>query len=86
MHPKPPPPLPDRERAELARQGAKAAARGDPSNANPMDQPQNTPGTTGESPKTWRQRHDAWQAGHSVQSTSQDRHETPPGEQPDEQD
>ena len=65
-------PLPSRERAELARQGAKAAARGDPPAANPMRQPQNATAATGEPLENWQQRHDAWQEGHKLQFNAAD--------------
>ena len=61
-------PLPPLERAELARQGAKAAARGDSVSSNPMRRPQNAPDVTGESGESWRARCDAWRAGHEQQS------------------
>ena len=60
-------PLSDQERAELRRQGAKAAARGDPPSLNPLHQPQNRPAATGESQDTWCDRSDAWQQGHEAQ-------------------
>jgi hypothetical protein len=64
--------LADAERAELQRQGAKAAARGDKSSANPMHQPPNMPTATGESTDIWQQRQEAWQRGHDVESRTQD--------------
>jgi len=64
--------LADAERAELQRQGAKAAARGDDADANPLRRRSNAPGRTGESQGSWLERHDAWQQGHDAQS---DRHE-----------
>ncbi|HET9643709.1 MAG TPA: CrpP-related protein [Burkholderiaceae bacterium] len=60
--------LPVGERAELQRQGAKAAARGEPPARNPLQRPQNLPKATGESQQTWSQRSDAWQQGHDAQS------------------
>lgn len=60
------------ERAELSRQGAKAAARGDVAATNPMGSTQNAPDVTGESQERWAQRSDAWLAGHDVQSASAD--------------
>jgi hypothetical protein len=56
------------ERAELQRQGAKAAARGESSDANPLHEPQNRPSATGESVAQWSKRRAAWQQGHDVQS------------------
>ncbi|WP_312028379.1 CrpP-related protein [Aquabacterium sp. J223] len=58
----------DRERAELERQGAKAAARGDAPKTNPMLEPQNTASVTGEPQGQWEARHDAWQEGFDAQS------------------
>ena len=55
------------ERAELERQGAKAAARGEEAGSNPMLQPLNLPGATGESQQEWGQRYDAWRAGYERQ-------------------
>jgi hypothetical protein len=63
-------PLAPRERAELSRQGAKAAARGDLASSNPMGHPHNDPLATGESQATWTERHDAWLAGHELQATT----------------
>jgi hypothetical protein len=60
------------ERAELQRQGAKAAARGDQPSSNPMNEPPNLPHTTGEPAGTWRQRREAWQQGHDFQSRTGD--------------
>lgn len=57
----------DGEHAELQRQGAKAAARGEPSAANPMLAPINQPPATGESQVVWSGRRDAWAQGHGVQ-------------------
>ena len=61
-------PLAGAERAELQRQGAKAAARGDSADANPLRRKPNAPARTGESPDSWLERHDAWQQGHDAQS------------------
>lgn len=61
-------PLPPQEQTELHRQGAKAAVRGDEATTNPMDQARNAPASTGESPQTWSQRRDAWQAGYEAQT------------------
>jgi hypothetical protein len=57
-----------REKAELSRQGAKSAARGDTPAVNPMDEVENTPPATGESVEEWRDRREAWQAGYDQQS------------------
>jgi hypothetical protein len=67
-----PPALPrsDQELAELRRQGAKAAARGDSAKVNPMNRPQNRPAATGESEEVWADRSDAWQEGHKTQRRS----------------
>lgn len=61
-------PLPQPERAELQRQGAKAAARGENAASNPLHEPQNLPEATGESADTWHLRQEAWRQGHDVQS------------------
>lgn len=61
-------PLSDAERSELRRQGAKAAARGETRDANPLSQPRNQPLATGESAQLWRQRSEAWKQGHEAQS------------------
>ncbi|WAC71018.1 hypothetical protein OU995_15530 [Roseateles sp. SL47] len=55
------------ERAELQRQGAKAAARGDGSAENPMDDRSNQPATTGETDGLWQERKNAWNSGHEAQ-------------------
>jgi hypothetical protein len=73
----PPPPatraaeLPTRERAELQRQGAKAAARGDGAASNPLQKPENHPAATGESQEAWDGRQKAWQQGHDAQAQVQ---------------
>lgn len=56
------------ERAELQRQGAKSAARGEDLAANPMLDPVNRPGATGESDVVWSDRRDAWDRGHGAQT------------------
>ena len=56
------------ERAELWRQGAKAAARGEPVDTNPLSESRNKPPATGESADTWVQRSDAWEQGHDAQT------------------
>ena len=60
-----PQPLPGPERAELQRQGR--GTRGKAS-ANPMHEPQNLPTATGESPKAWEQRQEAWRQGHDAEN------------------
>ncbi len=55
------------EHAELQRQGAKAAARGEAQAANPMLETVNQPGATGESERVWSDRRDAWDRGHDSQ-------------------
>lgn len=55
------------EHAELERQGAKAAARGDVSGSNPMLRALNMPPLTGESQQEWKRRYDAWRAGYERQ-------------------
>ncbi|WP_305777741.1 CrpP-related protein [Roseateles chitosanitabidus] len=78
--------LPSAERAELQRQGAKAAARGDETSENPMTHPSNLPTSTGESRGLWQKRKDAWQSGHDAQSKADDKAEpfTPNGSAKDE--
>ena len=51
------------ERAELNRQGAKAAARGEGAGSNPLRQTVNRPRTTGETPAMWLLRLQAWKSG-----------------------
>lgn len=81
--PAPEPRLSDAERGELQRQGAKAAARGEPAGANPLGQPRNQPPATGESADRWAQRNDAWEKGHEAQSATRHNAEppAPPGNQ-----
>ena len=55
------------EHAELQRQGAKAAARGEARATNPMLDSINQPDATGESEKMWSGRRDAWESGHTSQ-------------------
>lgn len=55
------------ERAELRRQGAKAAARGEPSESNPLLESINRPQATGESQAVWGNRRDAWEQGRAAQ-------------------
>jgi len=58
------------ELAELHRQGAKAAARGDARTTNPMSVAVNQPDATGESNTVWTGRRDAWDRGHTSQLAS----------------
>jgi hypothetical protein len=55
------------EQAELERQGAKAAVRGEDAGSNPFLRPLNMPLATGESQQAWRLRYDAWRAGYEQQ-------------------
>ncbi|HEY8878959.1 MAG TPA: serine protease [Roseateles sp.] len=55
------------EHAELQRQGAKAAARGEAQASNPMLERVNKPGATGETEQVWSDRRDAWDRGHDAQ-------------------
>jgi hypothetical protein len=55
------------EHAELKRQGAKAAARGDSLQSNPMFDVINQPDATGESERVWSGRRDAWKQGYTAQ-------------------
>jgi hypothetical protein len=61
-------PLGNAQRAELHRQGAKAAARGDDRKSNPFGNDENAPEHTGESHEDWAERREAWDQGHDVQS------------------
>ena len=65
------------ERAELWRQGAKAAARGEPTDTNPLSKPRNKPPATGESDDKWLQRSDAWEQGHDAQTVAGRNAESP---------
>ena len=72
MDPPPPAALPapaaDKgERAELQRQGAKAAARGENQGSNPMFDSINQPDATGESEQAWADRRDDWERGRTSQ-------------------
>lgn len=58
------------EHAELQRQGAKAAARGEALGTNPMLDSINQPLATGESEQMWSVRRDAWESGHTSQRDS----------------
>lgn len=62
----PPAPKVSPEHAELQRQGAKAAARGESPEANPIFEPVNQPHTAGEGESDWSGRRDAWQRGHDT--------------------
>lgn len=55
------------EHAELQRQGAKAAVRGEARESNPMLDAINQPASTGESQRVWSGRRDAWESGYSSQ-------------------
>lgn len=55
------------EHAELQRQGAKAAARGEAQASNPMLDTINKPVATGETDRVWSDRRDAWDRGHDAQ-------------------
>ena len=55
------------EHAELQRQGAKAAVRGDSRESNPMLDVVNQPASTGETQWVWSSRRDAWERGHDSQ-------------------
>jgi hypothetical protein len=57
------------ERAELERQGAKAAVRGDPAADNPLLKTTNLPTHTGEPPPLWARRRDAWREGYDHQQS-----------------
>ena len=72
------PSLSSAERSELQRQGAKAAARGEPAATNPLLEAENKPPATGESPGKWSQRSAAWEQGHQSQSKAQ-REDVPAG-------
>ena len=65
------------ERAELWRQGAKAAARGEATDTNPLSEPRNRPPATGESADKWLQRSDAWEQGHDAQTEAGRNAESP---------
>ena len=65
------------ERAELWRQGAKAAARGESADTNPLSEPRNRPPATGESDDKWLQRSDAWEQGHDAQTEAGRNAESP---------
>lgn len=65
-------PAPGAEHAELQRQGAKAAVRGEAPESNPMLDSVNQPDATGESQQIWSGRRDAWQSGHNSQQMPMD--------------
>lgn len=60
------------ERDELRRQGAKAAARGEAAQCNPMLAGSNRPADTGEPLPLWSARCAAWQSGFDAQSGVRD--------------
>jgi hypothetical protein len=60
------------ERDELRRQGAKAAARGEAVQCNPMLAQSNRPAVTGEPLPLWSARSAAWQSGFEAQSDVRD--------------
>lgn len=62
-----PPAIGPGEHAELHRQGAKAAARGEARATNPMFEEVNQPYATGESNNVWTERRDSWDRGHTSQ-------------------
>lgn len=66
------------ESAELARQGAKAAARGEQSSSNPIEPTPDVPHTT-DAPLVddLRARSDAWQQGYDQQSEANDARRPP---------
>jgi len=71
------------ESNELRRQGAKAAARGDTAQCNPMLARPNRPAATGEDPQTWAARSGAWQSGFDAQAIARDGEPSPGGEAPE---
>jgi len=72
------------ERAELQRQGAKAAARGDPADANPIRQRLEASGDgTGERHAIWALRAAAWQAGYEAQVKARRKRPASHGGEPD---
>jgi hypothetical protein len=66
------------ELAELRRQGAKAAVRGETRESNPMFDLINQPDATGESERVWSGRFEAWERGHTLQRS----HTVPPARSP----
>jgi hypothetical protein len=58
------------EKDELHRQGAKAAARGEGVQTNPLLSDRNGPAVTGEAPGEWRLRALAWEAGFESQAAA----------------
>lgn len=80
-HAAPPAPVADQgEHAELQRQGAKAAARGEARESNPMFDSINLPDATGESDRVWSSRRDAWERGHASQRPTSVPPERPAGD------
>jgi hypothetical protein len=55
------------ERAEVCRQGAKAAARGECASVNPFHHRRNAPSSTGEPHIRCTERSRAWRAGHDFE-------------------
>jgi len=68
------------EHAELQRQGAKAAARGEAQASNPMLETINKPVATGETERVWSGRRDAWDRGHDAQQCPTISRARPPGD------
>lgn len=75
----PPAQAPDGEQAELHRQGAKAAARGEPRESNPMLDSINQPHATGEGHRVWASRRDAWERGRVAQQAAPSARSLPAG-------
>lgn len=70
------------EHAELQRQGAKAAARGEAQASNPMFDTINQPSATGETNLVWSNRRDAWDRGHGSRQRPAVSPDRPAGETP----
>lgn len=68
--PAPAAPADNGERAELERQGAKAAVRGESPESNPMFASINQPDVTGEHEHVWSGRRDAWHRGYASQQAA----------------
>ena len=62
--------LSGRERAELQRQGAKAAARGEPPDANPI---RGSHDSADRDSRVRRLRHEAWRSGYEAQMSASTR-------------
>lgn len=69
------------ERAEIQRQGAKAAARGEAADTNPLCEPRNEPCATGESTDRWSQRSAAWKRGHEAQTATRRKAQPTPSQE-----